>query len=72
MTDAISKNQLNDRTRLRNASLWVGLNWGGLMDPLTAEQTILNTLGQAGIESYMAITEENWGIKESQRDRTYE
>ena len=72
MTDAIEKNQLNDRTRLRNASLWVGLDWGGLMTPLAAQQAVLNSLGQPGIESFMAITDENWGIKETQRDRTYE
>lgn len=72
MTDAIEKNQLNDRTRLRNTSLWVGLDWGGLMAPLAAQQAVMDTLGQSGIESFMAITEENWGIKEFQRDRTYE
>ena len=70
--DAIEKTQLNDRTRLRNASLWVGLDWGGLMAPLAAQQAVMDSLGQPGIESFMAITEENWGIKEFQRDRTYE
>ena len=72
MTDAIEKNQLNDRTRLRNTSLWVGLDWGGLMTPLAAQQAVMDSLGQPGIESFMVITEENWGIKEVQRDRTYE
>lgn len=72
MTDAIEKNQLNDRTRARNASLWVGLDWGGLMTPLAAQQAVMDSLGQPGIENFMAITEETWGIKESQRDRTYE
>jgi hypothetical protein len=70
--DAIERNQLNDRTRLRNASLWVGLDWGGLMTPLVAQQVIMDSLGLPCIENFMAITEENWGIKESQRDRTYE
>ena len=72
MTDAIEKTQLNDRTRARNSSLWVALDWGGLMTPLAAQQAVLNSLGQPGIENYMAITEETWSIKESQRDRTYE
>jgi hypothetical protein len=72
MTDAIETNQLNDRTRLRNASLWVGLDWGGLMAPLAAQQAVMDSLGRPGIESFMAITDENWGIKEFQRDRTYE
>lgn len=70
--DAIEKNQLNDRTRARNSSLWTGLLWGGLMTPLAAEQAVRNSLGQPGIENFMAITEETWGIKETQRDRTYE
>ena len=72
MTDAIEKDQLNERTRLRNASLWVRLDWGSLMAPLMAQQAVMDSLGQPGIESFMAITDETWGIKESQRDRTYE
>ena len=68
----IEKIQLNDRTRLRNNSLWISLDWGGLMAPLTAQQAALDSLGRPGIENFMAITEENWGIKEGQRDRTYE
>ena len=64
--------QLNERTRARNASLWIGLDWGGLMTPLAAQQAVMDSLGQPGIESFMAITDETWGIKESQRDRTYE
>ena len=70
--DAIEKIQLNDRTRLRNNSLWTALDWGGLMAPLADQQSVLNSLGQPVIENFMVITEENWGIKESQRDRTYE
>ena len=72
MTDAIEKNQLIDRTRLRNASLWLTLDWGGLMTPLAGQQVLLDSLGQPGIESFMAISDENWGIKEFQRDRTHE
>ena len=70
--DGLGKNQLNDRTRLRNDSLWIALDWGGLMTPLAAQQAALDSLARPGIESFMAIAEENWGIKESQRDRTYE
>ena len=70
--DAIEKIQLNDRTRLRNDSLWIGLDWGGLMTPLAAEQAALDSLARPGIESFMAISDENWGIKEFQRDRTHQ
>lgn len=42
------------------------------MTPLTTHQAVLNSLGQPGIENFMAITEETWGIKEVQRDRSYE
>jgi len=70
--DGLGKNQLNDRTRLRNDSLWVGLDWGGLMTPLASEQAALDSLARPGIESFMAISDETWGIKEYQRDRTSE
>jgi hypothetical protein len=70
--EAIEKNQLRDRTRLRNASLRVELDWGGLMTPLAAQQAILDSLGQPGIENFMAIQDENFSIKEFQRDRTHE
>lgn len=70
--DAIEKSQLNDRTRQRNDSLWIALDWGGLMTPLATQQATLDSLARPGIESFMAISDENWGIKEFQRDRTYE
>ena len=70
--DAIDKIQLNDRTRQRNDSLWISLDWGGLMTPLATQQVTLDSLARPGIESFMAISDENWGIKEEQRDRTYE
>ena len=69
--DAIEKNQLNERTRERNASLWISLDWGGLMAPLAAQQVALDHLARPGIENFMAISDETWGIKEYQRDRTY-
>ena len=70
--ESTEKIQLKDRTRLRNDSLWIALDWGGLMAPLAAEQAILDNLGQPGIESPMAVSDENWDIKSYQRDRTYE
>ena len=70
--ETMDKIQLNDRTRDRAASLWISLDWGGLMTPLAAQQAALDNLAQPGIENFMAITEENWGIKEIQRDRTHE
>ena len=70
--DAIEKVQLAQRTRDRNDSLWITLDWGGLMTPLAAQQAALDGLAQPGIESFMAISDETWGIKEHQRDRTHE
>jgi hypothetical protein len=71
-TDNQEKLELNQRTRLRNASLWIPLDWGGLMAPLLAEQAVMNTLAQPGIENPMAVSEEIWGVKEYQRDRSTE
>jgi len=68
----MEKVQLSDRTRLRNDKLWLTLDWGGLLDPLASQQVIEDSLGKPGIENYMAIPDEVWDIKESQRDRTYE
>lgn len=70
--ETIDKNQLNDRTRLRNDSLWITLDWGGLMTPLAVQQAVLDSLGRPGIENFMAVSDETWGIKEYQRDRTSE
>ena len=70
--DALEKNNLNDRTRLRSASLFIALDWGGLLAPLATQQANLDALARPGIENFMAISEENWGIKEFQRDRTNE
>ena len=70
--DAIEKIQLAQRTRLRNDSLWITLDWGGLMTPLAAQQVAMDTLAQAGVENSLAISDEIWGTKEYQRDRTHE
>lgn len=70
--DTLEKNQLNDRTRLRNDSLWIALDWGGLMTPLAAQAAAMDALGQPGIENFMAVSDETWGIKEYQRDKASE
>ena len=70
--DTVERNQLNDRTRLRNDKLWLTLDWGGLLDPLSSQQAIEDSLGAPGIENYMAVADEPWDIKSAQRDRTYE
>jgi hypothetical protein len=70
--EAIEKNQLNERTRLRNDSLWIALDWGGLMTPLANQQAVLDGMAQPGIENFMAIGDETWEIKEYQRDRGYQ
>jgi len=70
--EAIDKNQLAERTRHRNASVWVAMDWGGLLSPLAAQQTAMDTLSRAAIENFMAVSDETWGIKSAQRDRTAE
>ena len=66
------KQFLNNRTRLRNDSLWIPLDWGGLMTPLAAQQAAMDSLARPGIENFMVVSDANWDIKESQRDRTHE
>lgn len=67
--EAIDKVQLAERTRSRNTSIWVSLDWGGLLDFLVDQQAAMNSLGLGSIENFMAISDEAWGIKEFQRDR---
>jgi len=66
------KLQLTERTRLRNAGVWINLDWGGLMAPLEDRQDALNALGRTFVENYLAVSDEAWEIKESQRDRSFE
>jgi hypothetical protein len=47
-------------------------DWGGLMDPLVEQQEAMNLLGLGSIENYLAISDESWGMKDSQVDRTDE
>lgn len=70
--ETLEKNELAQRTRERNASLWMILDWGGLLDPLTNQQADLNLLGQSGIENRMVVSDEAWEIKESQQTRKAE
>lgn len=67
--EGTEKNQLTDRTLARNNSLWVSMDWGGLLTPIADEQAALNTLGAAAIENYMAISDDAWEIKEYQRNK---
>jgi hypothetical protein len=64
------KLSLVQRTRLRNTSLWTNMDWGGLLTPLEDQQTAENLLAKAGVENAMAVCDETWDIKESQRDKT--
>jgi hypothetical protein len=63
------KQGLLDRTRARNRGVWVGL----LGDtPLGEHEAQLDSLAIPTIEGYLAITDEMFAIKESQRDRAIE
>lgn len=70
--DTIEKQELATRTRQRNARTWISLDYGGLMAPLATMQTDLDAMARSSIENFMAISNEAWGIKETQRDRTVE
>jgi hypothetical protein len=68
----IEQQQLVQRSRQRSAVLWTALDWGGIMEPLTAEQTGLLLLNQATGENFLALSDDRWDLKESQRDRSFE
>ena len=72
MSGVTEKINLRDRTLTRNASVWVALDWGGLLDPLAIQQAVLNDLALGTVATHIAVSDENWGIKEYQRDRSYE
>jgi hypothetical protein len=70
--EGTDKLQLLERTRSRNAGVWINLDWGGLLAPLEDRQAALNALGRNFVENYLAVSDEAWQIKESQRDRGFE
>ena len=70
--DTVEKQELATRTRQRNVLTWQTLDYGGVMAPLAAMEADLDTLAAPSIENYMAISDEAWGIKEDQRDKTVE
>ena len=70
--NALEQMQLQERTRLRNSSLWIPLDWGGLLAPLAAQMEVMDSLSRSLIENPMAVSDENWGIKEYQSTRTVE
>ena len=70
--DTIEKQSLAVRTRQRNALTWLSLDCGGIMAPLAPMEADLDDLAGSSIENFMAISDEAWGIKETQRDRTAE
>lgn len=70
--DTIEKQELATRTRERNGLTWLSLDYGGIMAPLAGMETDLNALALPGIENFMAISDEAYGIKETQHDRTIE
>lgn len=69
---SLEQMELAQRTRLRNASLWINFDWGGLLEPLTAEQESLNLLHQGSVENFLLISDDAWDLKEAIRDRNTE
>jgi len=70
--DSVEKQSLATRTRQRSVLTWLSLDYGGIMAPLATMEADLNALARPGIENFMAISDEAWGIKEYQRDRAVE
>jgi hypothetical protein len=70
--DTVEKQSLALRTRQRNALTWLSLDYGGIMAPLVSVEADLDAMAKPSIENFMAISDEAWGIKETQRDRTVE
>ncbi len=70
--DTVDKQSLAVHTRQRNALTWLTLDSGNILAPLVPLETDLDTLASLGIENFMAISDEAWGIKEAQRDRNIE
>jgi hypothetical protein len=70
--ETVEKQALAARTRERNILTRLPLDYGGVMAPLGAMEADLDSIAAPGIENYMAISDEAWGIKEDQRDQTVE
>ena len=70
--DTVEKQSLATRTRQRNALTRFGFLYGGVMAPLEDLEADLDAMALPSIENYIAISDEAWGIKETQRDRTIE
>ena len=70
--DTVEKQELATRTRERAALTWLSLDYGGVMAPLLGMETDLDSIARPSIENFLAISDEAWGIKEFQRDRTVE
>jgi hypothetical protein len=70
--DTVEKQELATRTRERSVLSRFPLDYGGVMAPLVSMEADLDTLAGAGIENFMAISDDTWGIKEQQRDRGIE
>lgn len=70
--DTVEKQELATRTRERAALTWLSLDYGGIMAPLVGMEADLDSIARPSIENFLAISDEAWGIKEFQRDRTVE
>ncbi len=70
--DSLAKQNLRQRTRERNTSLWSVPGWSGLLQPVIDQESALNLLSRPVIENYMAVYDEGWDLKESQAVRSSE
>lgn len=70
--DTVEKQELAGRTRERNSLTWLSLDFGGLMAPLADIEAEMDLMARPSIFNHMAVSDESWGIKEYQRDKTVE
>ena len=61
---------LRQSTRERNQSLWLNLDWAGLLLPVADQEALWNQVRADLIEQNMIIIDETWLVKEFDRDTT--
>jgi len=66
--DSVEKIELRQRTRERDGSLWVNLDWAGILMPVAEHEATRNLMHQGTIEQSLAASDEILGVKETERD----
>lgn len=72
MDENIEKQNLSQRTRDRNTLTWMSLDFGGLLAPLRELELEHDTLAAPVVFSDMDIVDQQFAIKEYQRNRDFQ